>query len=197
MRKINIVLIATACAGALITGVGLGVAFADFSSLDYQTYQVPASEKAPTKTAEFTFGDVDEICISGSWRYTKGSGLTVTPDPAVPEYTVRLSAKASARADDISITGPEEITEYPMVESYNAELGGWDYVPDEQHPTKTMYIYVEPVEQEFSWNDYKDTVLDGLKNGVVYSLPSVSEGFTVEVRVNPADVDLVQTNDNW
>ncbi len=37
----------------------------------------------------------------------------------------------------------------------------------------------------------KDVILEGLKKGVIYDIPSAYDDFHVEVRVNPADLDRV------
>ena len=50
-------------------------------------------------------------------------------------------------------------------------------------------VYYQDGFSEFMRN--KDVILEGLKKGVIYDIPSAYDDFHVEVRVNPADLDRV------
>lgn len=57
-----------------------------------------------------------------------------------------------------------------------------------------LCVNVYPVEETSGvskFMHYKDQILQGLKEGVVYKIPSAYDDFSVEVRVNPASADKV------
>ncbi|MDY2777518.1 MAG: hypothetical protein SOU51_03995 [Collinsella sp.] len=187
MRKQIKLALSAVCAGALIAGIGVGVAFAEYSALRFEDMPPQDADGAPVSLAETTVASADlsvpedvGIAISGPFDVQR----SLVADDSVPVGTVRIAAHASAFVDEIVIDGPY----IPIEENYE---GQFDDVDEQQDAGQTAYISIHPVLTDRGPFAYKDQILEGLKRGVVYQVPDLTEGFDVEVRLNPADLERV------
>ena len=208
MTKAVKVAFAVLCAGALVAGVGAGVAFGEYSSLDYERYAVPGADERKTETKTLSIPSDCDIEIGGAWN----ANCSVVEDESVEAGTVVVTASASGLADEVVIedpvisTVPRDGYRGPSQSGPSAreDQGGADKMGDEalgasvsdivgehdQEWASFAVVVAYPTTQGTGFSQFmemKDTYLEGLKRGVVYEMPSVYDDFTVEVRVNPAD----------
>ncbi len=176
------------CAGALLAGVGAGVAFGEYSSLRYE--ELPVSGSDQTITASETVEVAGEGDVFISTVYGGGCSSEIVADESVAANTLVIDAQCSGLADGIVISKPrvsvyeEEVCreDSPAKLSRSEERVTTDI---SVHPE----VYYEDGFSELMRN--KDVVLEGLKKGVVYDIPNAYDDFRVEVRVNPVDLDRV------
>lgn len=179
MRKPTKIAFATLCAGMLVTGIGAGVAFAEYSSLRFEELPSPLAGKEVTVSAELEVPSDAQIQLSGPYDQED-----VVVDEAVPVGTVVVSARANGVAEEIVIDGPFVDEREPYDEGTDVPSG-----PVESR--KVAHISAYPMASSAGFLEYKDVFLEGLKSGVVYRVPSMYDGFSVELRMNPADVGRV------
>lgn len=169
-HKITIVLF---CIGVLFCGIGMGVAFTEFSGLTYGGTQMIGGTDMKTVDLDVEFEPQEEVWdIMGtrSWHSGHYGGVNDTgiqTDNSVPLDTVRFSV------------------------TYNA---------DRVEPFTSMDIDSETIGFGWYWNDTdelalmmeaKDQVLRNLKEGRLISVDAV-EVEQVEVFVNPQNAEDVR-----
>jgi len=165
MKLFHKILLGVFCGGVLLTGVGTGVAFTEFSSLTYGgEYQLGKEEMV---TEEF---DVDIDPEKGKWQidgYRFDEGIEFVVDESIPENTVRF-----------------EIT-------YNKALVKPEIHPSLYGDTWCLEIWCsyEASDEVAMLMEAKDAVLSGLKEGTVPFFTSVQDMKEAVVLVNPANED--------
>lgn len=180
--------LAIMCAGALLAGVGAGVAFGEYSTLDYEKLPSSGSEQAITASETVEVAAEGEVFISTV--YGGGCSSEIVADESVAPNTLLVNARCSGLADGIVVSKPR-------VSVYEDEVFREDSPAKlnrvEERVTTDISVYPEVIGND-SFSDFmqnKDVVLEGLKNGVIYEIPSAYDDFSVEVRVNPVDIDRV------
>lgn len=182
-KSIKAALIAL-CAGALIAGIGFGVAALEYSSLRFEMLKLEDADQPIIESKTFTVPAEGNIEVNGSSH----GNFTLMGDESVPVNTVVITAHASGWADGIEFDGP-----------YMQQIEPWwddDYISDGTVQETVMLTSFNAYPTTDTSNvpapfRYKDQVLQGLKDGVVYLIPSAYESFTIEARVNPADIPRV------
>lgn len=208
MTKAVKIALAVLCAGALVAGVGAGVAFGEYSSLDYEKYEVPGADERKTETRTLEIPADGDIEIGGVWN----GSCSIVEDESVAAGTVVVTASASGLADEVVIEDPH-VNMVPRDSYYGSSTydstegsrsGSADKLGDKavgssvsdvvgkssESWAKYTVIVAYPTTDGTSFSQFmsmKDVYLEGMKRGVVYEMPSVYDDFTVELRVNPAD----------
>ncbi len=167
MSKLHKILIGVFCAGVLLCGLGMGVAFTEFSRLTYGERQYIGKTDMRTENFDVTYEPGEEKQEVTGWF--SGWGQTnVAADDSVPENTVRFKVTYNA--------------ERVMPGAYWNEESGqivlhcrWNGRED------SVALLMEA----------KDLVLQNLKEGKIISL-EVLEVEGVTVLVNPASYDDVR-----
>lgn len=159
-------------AGTLVAGVGAGMTVVECSTFQYETLEIENGDQGLSESTSIDIGSGSSVHISVP--YSKDCNAVA--DETVPQGTMSITARASSLADKIVIDGPRVWTE-PEQQSQGKK----------QVTTVSVYpmAYNSGTSQLFQ---HKDEILQGLKNGVVYQLPSIYDGFSVEIRANPADI---------
>ncbi len=173
MTKAIKIALVVLCAGALLAGIGAGVAFGEYSSLDYEKYELPEAGDRKTVEKTFEIPEGGEVRITSPWE----NPPALIEDESVAEGTVTVSASALGLADEVFVEQRIETAPY----------GSSD---DPESWTKRLCITAYPTDRDAGFSQFmqcKDVYLEGLKRGVVYDIPSVYDDFSVEIRVNPAD----------
>lgn len=212
MTKAVKIAFAVLCAGALVAGVGAGVAFGEYSALDYEKYEVPGAQERKAETRTLEVPADGNIEIGGAWSCS----YSIVEDEGVAAGTVVVTASASGLADKVVIgdptvsliprdNRPDASSRGSAEEPYGGspdKLGGdasgsviSDVVGESsENWVEHTVIVAYPTTEGTGFSqfmDMKDVYLEGMKRGVVYEMPSVYDDFTVEVRVNPADAGRI------
>ena len=182
MNKITRIFLVTMCAGVLLTGIGAGIAFGEYSSLEYRKLEAPEGNGPVQAEAEFTVPAEGPINIHAPIP----SACSLVTDEGVPQGTIIINASCDAPADSITINEPYVAT----IET--GQYGGTTSAVQSATETITdigMYPTCSGGMELFMM--YKDQVLDGLKQGFICIPPDYYESFTAEIRVNPADAERI------
>lgn len=213
-------------AGALVAGIGTGVAFVEYSSLRYEPLAAADAAATITESEAVELPQTGLVHINAPYQ----ASCKVVEDEGISSGTLLVTARASSSANGIVIEGPYEWYVGPSPDDL-AE-SGMSGAPGSANPATSGSIgsAVGPAEDAGASADanpgsgsgaaagaaaqaaatesaisiypaiyggahqllvYKDSLLKGLKEGVVYEVPSPYDGFSVEVRVNPADADRI------
>lgn len=183
MNKITRIFLITMCAGVLLTGIGAGIAFGEYSSMELREIETSESGQPVTANADLAIPDKGDVNI-----YTPAAdSCTIVEDETLEPGTVRIEAQSSGLADEM-------IIEQPYVSTFESQL-----YSDENGQLKSVtetitYIHVYPVSSQSGFEvfmRYKDQVLDGLKNGYIYIHPGYYTGFAAQISVNPVDSERI------
>lgn len=178
MTKATKISLIVLLAGVLVAGIGSGIAFGEFSSLKYEEIEIHDGDPEITATRTIEIPEAGAIRIMVPFH----DNCTIGEDEAVSPGTIYVSARAMSPVAAINIDGP-----YVRGESHSPASSATSA------ETTNVSIGVSPAVYDYSNQMflYKDELLQGLKEGVLYGLPSPYDGFAVEVRVNPADIERV------
>lgn len=213
MNRATKILAGVLCAGALTMGIGIGVAFAECSSFEIRELD-PLTDNGPiTQSATYEVPAEGTVVVSTA---TPGS-CDVVADDAVAQNTVVITASCSGGVEGIEIHKPWVNTYYkdeygnllgsPSGNSSDGLSDGSSGIPTDGladgltttqrgiETTETS-IGIFPIGISYgpeAFNALRDSVLSGLKNGVLYYVDSRPKDFTVEIRVNPADINRITT----
>ena len=171
--KISIVMF---CVGVLLCGIGMGIAFTEFSGLAYGGTQILGGTDMKTANLDVEFEPEEEVWnIVGTklWHqryygyYGGVSDTDVRPDNSVPLNTVRFSVTYNAK----------RVEPFTSLDLDSATIGfGWYWNEDDE-----LALMMEA----------KDQVLQNLKEGRLVSF-DVVEIEQVEVFVNPQNAEDVK-----
>lgn len=181
MNKSTILLSSTLCAGILIAGIGTGVAFGEYSSLDVETLQTDQATENATATRTVDLPKKTELNINASYP----GSVHLEIDEAVEPGTIKLDASMENApvGTTIEISDPiiHESTDYTTLSDGTVRESVVPYA----------YAYISPeMPASYSFEEEAEharTVLDGLKSGVLYVSDDSSRSLDVVVTVNPAD----------
>lgn len=181
--------------GVLICGLGCGVAFAQYSKLEYAGERIIGGDNIVTETYESTVESEGKIYVASYYtRY----GVNMETDENVPadkimfdiEYNPERFAPAiekSEEYDDVRYVR-EVVNQYGEVIDYEE-----DYRTDTEKKIGVVYdigrsIYNDEVKDFF---EAKDMFLSDIKKGKIGSY-TVAYVNSVTVRVNPVNADRVE-----
>ena len=165
MKKYHIILIGIFAAGVLLTGIGAGVAFTEFSALTYGGKEIVGETEMRTEAFDVEFEPGDERQFIGGWY--NWAQTDILTDAGIPENTVRFRATYNG----------ERIFPHAVWEEENNQAALlWRWVSEEDDMELMMKA--------------KDLFLENLKEGRIISFdtPGMEE---VTVTVNPANKDDV------
>jgi len=90
MRKIQKVLLGVFAAGVLLSGIGTGIAFVEYSTLAYGGHKMIGEENLVTKTYVYELKDLsDRIQILDDFDYYSSRVTTLVEDSTVPEKEIQ------------------------------------------------------------------------------------------------------------
>ncbi|MDE6389743.1 MAG: hypothetical protein K2L82_18360 [Lachnospiraceae bacterium] len=169
-HKITIVVF---CMGVLLCGIGVGIAFTEFSGLTYGGTEIVGETDMRTANLDVEFEPEEEVWnIMGtrSWHsghYGGVNDMGIQTDSSVPVNTVRISVTYNAN----------RVEPFTSLDIDSAEIYlGWYW-----NDTDELALMMEA----------KDKVLQNLKNGRLISFDVVNME-QVDVFVNPQNVEDVR-----
>lgn len=168
MRKYHTILIGIFAAGVLLTGIGAGVAFTEFSALTYGGKENVGETEMRTEAFDVEFEPGDERQFIGGWY--NWAQTDILTDAGIPENTVRFQV----------VYNGKRIAPHAYWDKEDESIYlNWRWIGEEDD----MELLMEA----------KDIFLRNLKEGKIVSLDA--KGMEeVTVWVNPAnekDVRLV------
>ncbi|MFQ7125213.1 MAG: hypothetical protein ACLRPR_08985 [Eisenbergiella sp.] len=198
MRKSQIVLLIMLAAGAMLTGVGAGAAFEEYSSMKYEGTVLIGEEywKTDTIICERETGETVPLWINTD-RYPESWNVELIEDESVAReevavditYNEGVYVPHAALEPVMELIGeePEDIWETEYVEK--TETGT-------QQPEKTadrLEIWISYKGSEFNiLMENKDRMLTMLKEGKIasFEMATVKD---VKIRVNPDVMEYVES----
>lgn len=198
MRKSQIVLLIMLAAGAMLTGVGAGAAFEEYSSMKYEGTVLIGEEywKTDTIICERETGETVPLWINTD-RYPESWNVELIEDESVAReevavditYNEGIYVPHAALEPVMELIGeePEDIWETEYVEK--TETGT-------QQPEKTadrLEIWISYKGSEFNiLMENKDRMLTMLKEGKIasFEMATVKD---VKIRVNPDVMEYVES----
>ncbi len=200
MRKSQIVLLIMLAAGAMLTGVGAGAAFEEYSSMKYEGTVLIGEEywKTDTIICERETGETVPLWINTD-RYPESWNVELIEDESVAREEVAVDityneggyAPHAALEPVMELIGeePEDIWETEYVEK--TETG-----TETQQPEKTadrLEIWISYKGSEFNiLMENKDRMLTMLKEGKIASFEMATVK-NVKIRVNPDVMEYVES----
>lgn len=191
-NKANAILLGGLLGGVLLTGIGTGVAFAEYLSFEYDTTSLAYEAETATETYEFTFAENErvEVWVNGT--------AEVIADNAVTTGTLSIEATFD----------PNLVVPFPDQNSYTAYVDEYgntvDIANGLEHSSRgaevatvserNIWIHSEYIVDDFElFMKNKEVILEGLKNHVIVKC---EPNYCIDaiVHVNPADIDRVNAN---
>lgn len=200
MRKSQIVLLIMLAAGAMLTGVGAGAAFEEYSSMKYEGTVLIGEEywKTDTIICERETGETVPLWINTD-RYPESWNVELIEDESVAReevavditYNEGVYVPHAALEPVMELIGeePEDIGETEYVEKMETGTGT-------QQPEKTadrLEIWISYKGSEFNiLMENKDRMLAMLKEGKIasFEMATVKD---VKIRVNPNVMEYVES----
>ena len=200
MRKSQIVLLIMLAAGAMLTGVGAGAAFEEYSSMKYEGTVLIGEEywKTDTIICERETGETVPLWINTD-RYPESWNVELIEDESVAReevavditYNEGVYVPHAALEHVMELIGeePEDIWETEYVEKMETGTGT-------QQPEKTadrLEIWISYKGSEFNiLMENKDRMLTMLKEGKIasFEMATVKD---VKIRVNPDVMEYVES----
>ena len=200
MRKSQIVLLIMLAAGAMLTGVGAGAAFEEYSSMKYEGTVLIGEEywKTDTIICERETGETVPLWINTD-RYPESWNVELIEDESVAReevavditYNEGIYVPHAALEPVMELIGeePEDIWETEYVEKAETGTGT-------QQPEKTadrLEIWISYKGSEFNiLMENKDRMLTMLKEGKIasFEMATVKD---VKIRVNPDVMEYVES----
>lgn len=200
MRKSQIVLLIMLAAGAMLTGVGAGAAFEEYSSMKYEGTVLIGEEywKTDTIICEREAGETVPLWINTD-RYPESWNVELIEDESVAREEVAVDITynegvyvphaALEHVMELSGEEPEDIWETEYVEKMETGTGT-------QQPEKTadrLEIWISYKGSEFNiLMENKDRMLTMLKEGKIasFEMATVKD---VKIRVNPDVMEYVES----
>ena len=200
MRKSQIVLLIMLAAGAMLTGVGAGAAFEEYSSMKYEGTVLIGEEywKTDTIICERETGETVPLWINTD-RYPESWNVELIEDESVAReevavditYNEGVYVPHAALEPVMELIGeePEDIWETEYVEKAETGTGT-------QQPEKTadrLEIWISYKGSEFNiLMENKDRMLTMLKEGKIasFEMATVKD---VKIRVNPDVMEYVES----
>lgn len=200
MRKSQIVLLIMLAAGAMLTGVGAGAAFEEYSSMKYEGTVLIGEEywKTDTIICERETGETVPLWINTD-RYPESWNVELIEDESVAREEVAVDITynegvyvphaALEHVMELSGEEPEDIWETEYVEKMETGTGT-------QQPEKTadrLEIWISYKGSEFNiLMENKDRMLTMLKEGKIasFEMATVKD---VKIRVNPDVMEYVES----
>ena len=200
MRKSQIVLLIMLAAGAMLTGVGAGAAFEEYSSMKYEGTVLVGEEhwKTDTIICERETGETVPLWINTD-RYPESWNVELIEDESVAReevavditYNEGVYVPHAALEPVMELIGeePEEIWETEYVGKTETGTGT-------QQPEKTadrLEIWISYKGSEFNiLMENKDRMLTMLKEGKIasFEMATVKD---VKIRVNPDVMEYVES----
>lgn len=161
MRRFTKYMTAVFCAGVLLGGIGCGIAFVEYSSLEYTGRHIIGEEYVTEESFDYTVEPVEgKKLLVRNWHGFD----SVSYDDSIPENTIRWV-----------VTYNEKIMEPSLYyeESQNDKYTGLAYI---------SCYYMGGEFDLFMQN--KDKILEDLKNNRIGSYETAS-GIKVKLVVNP------------
>ena len=178
MTRFHKITIGIFCSGVLLTGIGAGVAFGEFSSLSYGGTEVVGKIDTATKEISREIAPEQGVWnIDGYWD----TAPEVEADESIPENTVlfRITYNQAMVEPRIEETVQED-------EYYDNDADTWRQT---RTPALELHCYWENTDESDFQNlmEAKDKVLAGLKRGELISVEGAPYIERVQIFYNPVN----------
>ncbi len=171
ISKATAILSGTLLAGILFTGIGTGIAAVEYSSLEIDTTTLTEKASKTTESFVYELGADERIEVANP-------NCQVVFDDSVPQGTVLMEVTYA----------PELCYINYYSEAYHDEAG---------KPFTSLHLYTYYRGYDSTMLQYKDLILQGLKDGVLYVYDDMSynenDNSIKLVKFNPADKDHLLT----
>lgn len=174
MRKLRIALMGLFLMGVLLGGIGTGIAFAEYTMLEYGGTKFLGEENLVTQNLDFRIPEeADVIMLEAGYqvyRYVK----EIEEDRSVPVGVVRY-----------------EVTYNDQVADLQLNYRTWDTDEDVSGVLRLNSSYFADDFELFM--TYKDPILNDLKEGKIsnYRMEYITD---IKIKVNPDTADQVRAN---
>lgn len=196
--KINAILIGGVLGGALLAGIGCGIAFGEYSSFTYESESaIKESPQTQTETLALPQNGTAGVYENGASEKVADENVArgtfvveMTYDAALitpliyeldSYYLYRMDSGELVTQDTARNMGLIGDMTYEQIAQDERFVQRITYFPD--------YRYAENAAERFMQS--KDVILEGLKNGVIRSV-NANPTIDIVVRVNPAEFDRVE-----
>lgn len=165
MSKFQKILLGAFCGGVLLCGLGAGIAFTEFTALEYDGEKILGAEQMVTDVVDVSFTPGETPYDIYSYYYSEYPEIVV--DDTVPEGTVRFDVTYNAA----------RVEPHPHVDEENCMI--------------SLDWYWEDVSEMELLMEAKEQILAELKEGKIsaYDVEGVKE---VRIRVNPVNEEEVR-----
>ncbi len=201
MRKLHKVLIGIFAAGVFLGGIGTGVAFGEYSTLEYGGKLLLGEENLVTRDLDYSFEPSQDqtIVIEEYW-----GGREIIEDSSVPKGIIRYRVtynEETIRPELVTWDFAEQECEYEgeytagEYEDAKTEKVEEEY---ERENKKKIILGIQPniINDDFDTvMKNKDKILEELKQKKIfdYDIAYITD---VEVRVNPKSLPYLDNEDN-
>lgn len=169
------ILLGVFCAGALLGGLGTGIAFAEFSSLTYGGQMILGAEREETLEQELAIDPEAGVWKIQSYMLDECAELIV--DESVPENTVRVRFTYNGA----------RVTPEALAEIYEEEYWNGSSYEMRETPFINFYWIDSDMDEVKLFMEAKDLLLSGLKEGKLVSFQAPAYVYGIEVLVNPVN----------
>lgn len=178
MTRFHKITIGIFCSGVLLTGIGAGVAFGEFSSLAYGGTEVVGETNMVTRDISREIDPEQGVWnIDGYWD----TAPEMEADESIPENTVlfRITYNQAMVEPRIEETVQED-------EYYDNDVDTWRQT---RTPALELHCYWENTDESDFQNlmEAKDKVLAGLKRGELISVVGAPHIEQVQIFYNPVN----------
>lgn len=202
MRKSQIALLAALGVGMLVTGVGAGAAFVEYSSMEYEGTILIGEEywKTDTLTCEWEPGENKELRINLR-NYPRDWNVELVEDESVPvgEVAVDVTYNEAVYEPYVSLEPVVEWTEEIEEETVTEELEAVteETEPEEPEPQVSadcLEIWISYEGSDFEiLMEHKDRILSMLRERKMASFETATVK-EIKIRIHPDMMEYVKTD---
>ena len=207
MRKSQIALLAALGVGMLVTGVGAGAAFVEYSSMEYEGTILIGEEywKTDTLTCEWEPGANKELRINLG-NYPRDWNVELVEDESVPvgEVAVDVTYNEAVYEPYVSlepvVEWTEEIEEEPVTEELEAVTEETETVTEETEPEEPgpqvsadrLEIWISYEGSDFEiLMEHKDRILSMLRERKMASFETATVK-EIKIRIHPDMMEYIK-----
>ncbi|MFR8549076.1 MAG: hypothetical protein ACLVEV_10705 [Lachnospiraceae bacterium] len=163
--------------GVLLTGIGAGIGFAEYSEMEYQGHVSLAGEEMQTKHLVWELG-TEKYDTLRPYLYWASNDIKVTEDKTVPRDEVWFDVTYASAYGEIYLGHTEVYEDTGSSRGKTAEVGV--YWKDGLEFEEMMQLLME----------CRDQLLGELKQHK-FSTYDFDRSYDVEIRINPANAKLL------
>ncbi|MBQ7796920.1 MAG: hypothetical protein IJ374_10230 [Lachnospiraceae bacterium] len=177
MRKIQKILLGVFAFGVLLTGIGIGTALIEYSSLNYGGHKIIGEENLVTKTLEYEISDEVQKIILGSSSVQQSDITELMEDSEMPDRIIQYE-----------VTYNEQRVR-PVLWDDSSDDG-----TDEEPDVVRLYLGLKNLGNDFgAFMENKDMILNDLKQHKIstYETNYITK---VVIKAHPDTMELINAN---